>query len=464
MRASSTVNNKQHQTIDLDDYLPGVIPDQDKWLGWLIILSFAYMGFAQDWHATNTGETISVWMFGILPVLAMSVLVLLFFFDRCVRVGLTDAPLNYFEKGIMGRYAVMYCAFFIVVLSERMVPSPNDTPFNVWSYLMLFEMPLWGLLGFSFVNSQEKSEWLFGRMATIIAVGSVVSFALRIALGSEPIPRLLGPAGWPMRFFFIFGFCWFFVKVLDGSRDIKIILGLLASSLETIVAFHKPFIVACTFAILFILLLMAKRKKWFFRLASKFFIVSALIAGIFILIDYMTGGLYGTSLMEHFFTQYLKTDMSYTIKYDPSEALIYLSGGRTKMWLIALERFFDDPLLGSGLDQLVDVRGVLISLHNGYLEILLSFGILGCIPVAIGLFKWFRHLIPNALSNEPGAVSSITFLGYMLAIMIYNLGGTSRLYIASSFFMFFIFGAALRLAVASSSNSYLAEAETTANK
>ena len=429
-------------------------------LGWIIIAAFAYMGFALDWHYISTGNTVGVWMFGTKPVLAMSVLVLLFFFDRHVRFGLSQAPLNYSEKGVLRRYAVLFYAFFIVVLLERMVESPHDQPLDTWSYWALFEMPLWALLGYAYVNRREKAEWLFERLATIIAVGSVISFALRIVLGTEEIQRFFGPAGWPMRFFFLFGFCWFFVKYFADSRDKKNALGLLACSLETLAALHKPFILACTLAIPFMLFLIAKQQRRAVHVSRRVIVaVTIAVCGIF-LVDFMTHGAVRTFVQHEIYLKYLKTDLSYVIRWDPAEAHIYLSGGRFRLWSVAFERFYDDPLLGSGLGQSLEIGVGLVSMHNGYLDLLLSFGILGCIPVLIGLFQWFRYTVHSALSRGPEAFNSIVFLGYMLAIMAYNAGGTSRVFIPSSCFMFFVFGAALRLAVAASSNSYPEEAAT----
>lgn len=429
------------------------ISAQDRQFGRIIIVAFAYMAFALDWHYLSTGETVGVWMFGTKPVLMISVLMLVFFFDQHFRCGWPKESLSHAENITLRRYVSLVFTFFLIVLLGRFFRSQQEKSFELNSYWALFEMPLWALLGYVYVNNQVKAECLFGRISAIIAFGSVVSFLFRITFGNEEVNRLLGPAGWPMRFFFMFSFFWYFVKLISGKMDKNIILGLFSSSLETIVTLHKPFIVCCVFAIPIMYALIARRQKWPFRLVIRMVSYTVCTIVVIFVINMITHGKIIKFMKHEIYVKYLKTDEDYVVRWNPEDKYFYLSGGRFSLWNEALKRFYDNPMLGSGLGQSLDSGAGLISMHNGYLDMILSFGILGCIPVLMALFRWLKIVGRSALSTKSDALYSIIFIGYMTGILVYNLVGTSRLFIPSSFFILFVFGAALRLAINSCNNS-----------
>lgn len=108
------------------------------------------------------------------------------------------------------------------------------------------------------------------------------------------------------------------------------------------------------------------------------------------------------------------TVWQYLLRGEDSQMVHSLSG-RTDWWTYGLQRFWDRPLLGYGgyagprFAVLADIGAVqTASLHNTWLEVLLSTGVVGLIPLlaavgAVGIALWrFRaHAMDDA---EPGSL------------------------------------------------------------
>jgi O-antigen ligase len=79
------------------------------------------------------------------------------------------------------------------------------------------------------------------------------------------------------------------------------------------------------------------------------------------------------------------------------------------------------------------------------LDLLLSVGILGALPVAIALIWWFRLAFGRDLAKYRGQLV-IPCLAFVVAILIYNLGGGSRVFFSLNAFLLFFMAVIVRLA------------------
>ena len=135
--------------------------------------------------------------------------------------------------------------------------------------------------------------------------------------------------------------------------------------------------------------------------------------------------------------------------------------GRMAMWLYSIQEFQRKPLLGNGISKqnnigsgrTVAIRNVeLGSSHQFYLSVLYAFGLLGFLPLLLGLLSVFMLLLKARKYDENGLVNFVLILlfSYVFVQFMIN-GGVKKLFI-----LFFLFlGMAPQLSRFSNSRSGL---------
>ncbi|MDA7813137.1 O-antigen ligase family protein [Flavobacteriaceae bacterium] len=90
--------------------------------------------------------------------------------------------------------------------------------------------------------------------------------------------------------------------------------------------------------------------------------------------------------------------------------------GRFEMWNFGIQEFMNNPIFGSGIGTIknISLEFGITNMHNTYLELLIEFGILGCIPFLFLLFSLFINKKENNSINKK-------FLFYSSLALILNL-------------------------------------------
>ncbi|MCE9545322.1 MAG: O-antigen ligase family protein [Planctomycetia bacterium] len=350
--------------------------------------------------------------------------------------------------------------FFFAIGLEWVLPSDNDMPFDRASQLVLFGYglgALCGLVGLQVGTDPQVTQRLLGRAAFFFACLSVLMFVL----GDPPAKGVRGgllvfPApyiGFPMQLFFLFPFCWYLDRWLAAPRLLSgKLLGILASSLSVIVMFHKPFVFASAVGIISVILL-----RWYCGHAIsgtlRFIALAGICAVGFAWVDSSTQGELSGRYLDEFYAKFLHTTAGNARGMEDSEVLESASGGRFALWAAAWERYLEDPIVGTGLGQRARLSAAGdndIPLHNQYLDFLLSLGIVGTLPIIIGLVAWMRAAKRKLRGSDSGWAAPLT--GYVITVASYNLGGTSNIFMFQFASLLFCMGlvAAPRMRVHSS--------------
>ncbi len=202
---------------------------------------------------------------------------------------------------------------------------------------------------------------------------------------------------WPVGLYLIFPLCWYLHKVLSSTRfHFWHFFAFVANALNIGVAFHKP-IISSAIASCMVLILLAIRAKGFTRPIFRFLIISIFGAfGVYYANAY-SRGLIAQMAGESFESKFLHQDQG-PAPLTIWETIDRASGGRIQMWGDSLEKFCESPLIGHGPGQEYssDAKGNRISetipLHNVYIQQLVAMGLVGTVPMLIGLFLWFYRV------------------------------------------------------------------------
>ena len=238
--------------------------------------------------------------------------------------------------------------------------------------------------------------------------------------------------GYPMRFLSLIPSLYYLASYLVGQRNRKTFFLLSVSVFPLISILYKPAILSFAVGAGVVFLLSLLQKKYSFAVLGK---GVAIATAIFISLqglNYFTGGkLFNqiVSIVEYQF--FHKRELEAGILNSPFEAFL---GGRFDLWQTAWERIQSNPFRGYGFYQLSVERvgsytSVTIPFHNGYLDILLSVGILGVlflVPILFVGLTWLTYLIKNGQTGE--RVFAIGAAGAFASLLFYNMGGTSVLF------------------------------------
>lgn len=341
--------------------------------------------------------------------------------------------------------AVLSLFFFLLlgcllVLSIQMMLCPEAlATYDLWTLIQFTAMPLWGLAGFIFAARLDISTALLDKFAACAALGSFYAFGMRL-IQADPTSIPFGAASWPMRLFFMFGFCWYLSRfLLVKPVSFRTICGLAACSLEVIFTLHKPFILGTIFSVLTLLLIIRPRLQ-IRKLAKKIITLLLSVAIVLVTVDCVYPGVIDKNLDYFYYNRILRID-------DPDDERSFRisSSGRFDIWETAWNDFKEDPWVGTGLKNIATETGT-ISLHNGYLDLLFILGICGAIPVLFGSLMWFRW-VRRSLNCPLLLLAQSSCLAYVVGILMFNTCGMSRLFPGPSYFLLLVCGITLRIAV-----------------
>lgn len=344
-----------------------------------------------------------------------------------------------------GSHNILSLFFFLLigcllVLSVQMALYPAAlATYDLWTMLQFAALPVWGLAGFIFASRPETSFALLDKFAACAAWGSFYSFGMRL-IQTDPTSIPFGAAGWPMRLFFLFGFCWYLSRfLLVKPVSFMTIFALTTCSLEVIFTLHKPIIFGTLFSVLTLLLIIRPRLQ-IRKIAIN--IIKLTLPAVVVLA--VVNSIYDGIVVEEFNDFLYQRVLRVT---DPDEEISFKtsSSGRFDIWEAAWNDFTENPWVGTGLKNITTETGT-ISLHNGYLDLLFILGVCGALPVLFGSLIWFRW-VRRSLNWPPLLLAQSSCLAYIVGIMMFNTGGMSRLFPGPSYFVLLVCGITLRVAV-----------------
>jgi O-antigen ligase len=338
----------------------------------------------------------------------------------------------------------------LAIACERVIADETHMQFTTeammlcYCYILAF---MTGCIGLRLGSDSRLAYRLLDRAALGIAWIAIPIFVL----GDPPTPMPFPApyAGFPMRLFTLFGFCWYLHAWMnEGNLVSRRLLGLAACSFPVLVAFHKPVILAATFSILSITLLQWRQGQGV-RATIRLLLVACISVALFIGADVASDGEISSHYQEVFIRKYLHYDTESMGKGQYSDVIESASGGRFLIWEICWQRFKSNPIFGTGLGQVIQLNEWgerwEIPVHNLYLDMLLSVGVFGCIPVCLGAVLFLKRALKRISGSDAQWV--IPVLAYVAGIAAFNMAGDTNLYWFQTAFLVFLMGmAAARVA------------------
>ncbi|MEI8373983.1 MAG: O-antigen ligase family protein [Planctomycetota bacterium] len=353
-------------------------------------------------------------------------------------------------------------AIALVVVCEQVSPSPfHETP-RPFVVILFAASYLWMLMGFRMADHAERVQWLLSKTAFFLAILCVIAAFFRVT-GMELTVFASFP-GWQMRLVFLFPYTWYLTRWLLRRTDYDALVGLIASSLEVWGGLHKPIVFSAAISTLFIVWSVTRFKSS--RAVAKVMgLVFATLGGTWAIDVAIANGSVSSQIRTFVVEKVFHEDRSSSLSMGWDDLFVQFTGGRLQLWELAVERFQASPWIGSGFEQNFpafinnednDCQNVEIEVpcHNGYLDLMLSIGVLGFLPLAAVVFRGMSRMY-NTSSNPAIKLIQIAAGGYLVAIAAFNLGGTSRVFIAGSLLPAFVLGIGLRLAAGSDATDSL---------
>jgi len=401
--------------------------------GDLLLAGIIISLLAMEWNYSRPGYTLPL-VLSYPGMLAGLIMPLLFFMKARFSFSL-DA------NRMLKIFFILGLAFLLVLALQWLLHPEAAATYDLYLFMEFTALPLWGMAGYLYAADFDETRRLFGRFALCAAWGSLFSFGLRLA--DVPVTVPFGIAGWPVRLFFLFGFCWYLALFMVREKiSRRTLAGLAACSLEVLVTLHKPIIWSALFLVATLLLAfrthMPRRR---FGRAMATLLKSAVAVGLLLMaVNGLFQGVVTKEINEFIYDRVL-----HITEENDSVSLVRASGSRLLLWQVALEDFMVSPWVGAGVKEMEFDEGT-ISMHNGYLDLLFIVGICGMIPVVFGVGIWLWRVV-RSLGCAPLLLLQSCSLAYMVGILMYNFGGTSRLFGGVSYFIALICGISMRLAV-----------------
>ena len=313
-----------------------------------------------------------------------------------------------------------FSPLFIVELMERVHESPYDVPTDPTILANLAMLPMWVLIGATVTSSRGSAAVIWSALAKALAVVSVVAFGFH-ALSVRGLPLKMPDNGSPLVASQYLGYCvmvplfWYLERLISGVANKArqgICIGLLASSLYTLVVFRKGVWIS---AILggASLLLLASISFRFASLRSRRWLVStaSIIVGL-AAVMLMAGSSVREELTGRVHRVFNATETQ------PHTVWEGLATGRFDFWTELYGRFQYSPWVGSGFGQTVAVPGTLgrVSSHSEFMNVLVSVGVLGAIPLALALSYVVWRAARLLRERQPGALAFVaTLVSFLVA-------------------------------------------------
>jgi O-antigen ligase len=293
-------------------------------------------------------------------------------------------------------------------------------------------MLLCGAFGYWIARDPRDVQWMLRRFAVVLAgmstYAGIVRFSGIFGEGTAWVPA------WAIRLLCLFAYCWYLHSWLTATEKRGLaFLGLAASCPEVVLSFHKPviFSVLVSTAVLVIYCFLSSESRW--RVVRRGLILACMGVVAFLFADVVSRRAISGAMNEQIEGRFLHQ------AYGPAPQTLYeiieqASSGRLFLWEGGLELFFQHPWFGSGQLAYVERFGEARSLHNTYLDLLVSVGLVGAIPVFAFILLWLRSVFrPSVVRNRWHLIAPC--VAYCMGILAYSCIGTSRLFYAMNGFL-----------------------------
>jgi O-antigen ligase len=280
------------------------------------------------------------------------------------------------------------------------------------------------LVGYHIGSSPPTAQWLLERWAIFLTIVAIYELIIRFTT-LDKIYFYLEPM-WPIRIFLIFPVCWYLHEILSGSRiRIWSVIAFLASTLNIVIAFHKP-IIGSMIVSTIVLFAFEIKRGGNVRTIFRFAILAVVgVIGFTVVDNYTSGEISG--LAQKIISKKFLHEGRHDAAGSLWETIDKASGGRLEMWNDALIKFAESPIIGYGPDQTVLLSRTDLPLHNTYLESLLVLGLLGSAPFFIGIVWWFcRVLNKQALLLQGNLI--IPCVACAFAFLFFSFIGVSTMF------------------------------------
>lgn len=236
--------------------------------------------------------------------------------------------------------------------------------------------------------------------------------------------------GYPIRFLALLPAIYFFTLYINGIRGSSNITFLIISFFPFVSTIHKPAILSLLIGIFVSLMITFLKRRYSILVIGRFILIPTLILFIFGGINYASSGKIYDQLNQIINNQFLhKNELESGLLDSPFEAFL---GGRAELWQTAYDRISKNPVFGYGFGQTSNegsyiYRDISIPFHNGYIDMLLSLGLIGFLMSLIIFIIIFVQCISVIIrsSDQQAAILGCVFLAWFSSLAFYNMGGTS---------------------------------------
>ena len=336
--------------------------------------------------------------------------------------------------------------FGAIVISHRVAPSGVLASVRPDFYVVLAQMAVCAAIGYWMARDARDVHWMLSRCALCLAAISVFGGITRV-LGMEQSNPYLVPA-FPVALTVMFGHCWYLSQWLNGPRrSIWPLLGILACSPMLLMTFHKPIVFGLVVSSAFISVHSMWATRRVYTILTRGALLLVIGCSMFFVADAASSNQISARLEDKIRDKYLHQTVA--ARYESfGETLERMSAGRIQLAKNAIAIFVESPLVGTGFGQKVGKVGEMrsaVHVHNGYLDLLISAGVVGALPVFGGIIWWFTLALRRSVAAQMGPLI-IPCVGFTVSVMAYNLGGVSRSFFALNSFAIFIMAITVGLA------------------
>jgi hypothetical protein len=321
------------------------------------------------------------------------------------------------------------------------------------SLLVFIQAVLSGFIGYRLGSDEREVRWVLTNLAGVLAIVSWYRVFIKLTgIGGEL--EFLQPA-WPASFVFAFGYCWYMNDFLTKARPgLWTIFALGGTGLAILLDFHKPMVFTFTVCSL-ILFFAAARSSNVFKVSYRIILLGVVAIIGFAVVDQITSNKVSTRIAEIVEKKFLHKDSGKEAE-NFWESVDKASGGRFIIWTQAFGRFAEQPFFGWGpgvhfeTESMRDEMAKMaaegeVPLHNVYLEILVSVGVVGLLPYLAGIFWWYRLMLKKIVLRRVGFFL-VPCTAYVTGILAFDSVDSAGGFFAIASLLLFLMGLTAKVA------------------
>lgn len=286
---------------------------------------------------------------------------------------------------------------FTVVAVASAIMVSNSRMYSLWRCVETGGVLLWGVLA---LTESRKEETPIGLFASFYAMSALMLLGVVVAMVIDPQHAWMHEGSGVQRLNMTSTF-------MMGANSIGVTAALLSlSCLSRFMLFLKIRYLAL-FGTFLMLCYVARSRTGFIVFALGAFVLMASLCRISSrrLITITSGILLGVLVVGLLLVSPEFTDtVTYTFTRGHNETNIKSLDGRVSIWTTALKAFEQSPILGSGYatyPMRIEVGG---HFHNMFIELAVTTGILGLIPILILFTLIATRLVKLFLQHPNGAM------------------------------------------------------------